>query len=327
MVLMLTRSEILSVLRSAEVVDRVEQAHRALADGEASQPPRPTVALPGSTATLIPMVAASNPQRAVGLKVMTDAPDNPARGLPRQQSLVVLVDSGTGACEAILDGAAITLMRTAAASAVATRHLANPDGTTLGLVGAGRLASAHVEAIRQVRPVETVVVWSRAPSTVERFIHDVRGAGVDVAVAGSPYEVTQTCDVLCTLTPAPDPIVRGEWLRDGMHLNVVGAPPRPTHREVDSAAVLRSRVVVDDLDVARRESGAIAHASAAGLHPEHYSTELGQVVNGTTAGRHHRTEITMYISVGVGIQDVVTARLAVDLARERGLGTEVALTA
>ena len=327
MVLILTRSEITAVLRFDEVIDRVEQAHRALADGQATQATRPNVALPGSTALLIPMVAASVPHRAVGVKVMTDAPDNPPRGRPRQQSVVVLVDPDTGGCEAILDGAAITLMRTAAASAVATRHLANADGTTLGLVGAGRLASAHLKAIRHVRTVETVVVWSRAASTVRRFIDGVRAERVDVVVAGSPREVVQACDVLCTLTPSTDPIVHGDWLHAGMHVNVVGAPPRPSHREIDTRAVRRSRVVVDDLDVAWRESGAIVGALTAGVSQEHCGTELGQVVTGARAGRLDPTEITMYVSVGVGIQDAVTARLAVDIARDNGLGTNVDLTA
>jgi ornithine cyclodeaminase/alanine dehydrogenase len=112
-----------------------------------------------------------------------------------------------------------------------------------------------------------------------------------------------------------------------MHVNVVGAPPRPTHREIDTRAVLRSRVVVDDLDVARHESGAIVNALKAGVDPEHYSTELGQVISGSRVGRRDPAEITMYISVGVGIQDVVTARLAVDIAREQRLGTNVDLAA
>jgi ornithine cyclodeaminase/alanine dehydrogenase len=275
---------------------------------------------------MIPMVAASEPHRAVGLKVMTDAPDNVARGLPRQQSLIVLVDPGTGACEAVLDGAAITLMRTAAASAVATRQLANPGGTTLGLVGAGGQARAHLEAIRQVRPVKKVVVWSRSRSTAERLVKDLRGDDVELSVAGSPREVVAASDVLCTLTPSLHPIVLGEWLRAGMHVNVVGAPPRPSHREIDTEAVVRSRVVVDDAEVARQESGAIVVALAEGaVGPEHCRTELGEVVAGLSIGRRSPAEITMYTSVGVGIQDVVVARLVLDLARAKGLGIDIDL--
>jgi ornithine cyclodeaminase/alanine dehydrogenase len=161
---------------------------------------------------------------------------------------------------------------------------------------------------------------------VERFVHDLRGEDVDLTVAGSPREVVAASDVLCTLTPSLHPIVRGEWLRAGMHVNVVGAPPRPSHREIDTEAVARCRVVVDDAAVARQESGAIAVALAAGaVTPEHCRTELGEVIAGLSAGRRSPAEITMYTSVGVGIQDVVVARLVVDIARTKSLGTDVDL--
>ena len=328
MVMMLTRSEVMGVLRFDDVIESIERAHEALAKRQASQPDRPTVEVPGSSALLIPMVATSAPHRAVGLKLLTDSPENLAHGRPRQQSLVVLVDPATGACEAVLDGAAITRVRTAAASAVATRHLANPAGTTLGLVGAGGLAAAHLKAISQVRSVEKVVVWSRALSTVEQFVDEVRGEDVELVVAGSAAEVVRAADVLCTLTPSPDPIVAGDWLHEGMHVNVVGAPPRRSYREVDIASVVRSRVIVDDRRVARRESETIVTALEAGaVDVEHCDTELGEVIAGTTLGRRNRSDITMYVSVGVGIQDVVTARLAVDLARDKGLGINVDLAA
>jgi ornithine cyclodeaminase/alanine dehydrogenase len=328
MVLMLTRSDVLAVLRLDEVIDRVEAGHRALAEGQAQQPPRTAVELPDSRALLIPMIAASGPDRAVGLKVLTDSPDNLARGLPRQQSVVVLVDPASGGCEAILDGAAVTVLRTAAASAVATRHLANPDAGTLGLVGAGRLAAAHVRAIRHVRPIRTVIVHSRTSSTVERLAAEVRAAGLELVVARTPEEVVRGCDVLCTLTPAPDPIVCGAWLHEGMHLNVVGAPPRPSHREVDTAVLVRSRVIVDDVGVAHAESGLVAHALAAGeIDPARVGTSLGDVIAGHATGRRSPADITTYVSVGVGIQDVVTARLAVDLARTAHLGINVDLAA
>jgi alanine dehydrogenase len=326
-VLIVTRSEARTALRMADVIDAIEEAHRALAEGRAFQPGRPVVPIPGSSAVMIPMAAASGPHQAVGLKVMTDAPDNPAYGRPRQQSVIVLFDPVTGACEAVLDGGAITQVRTAAASAVATKHLANAEGTTLGLVGAGALARAHLRAIRLVRPVTRVVVWSRSESTTERFLDDARGQGVDVVVARTPREVVEAADVLCTLTPSPQPIVLGDWLREGMHVNVVGAPPRPSYQEIDTDAVTRCQLVVDDAGVAMAESGVLAAALADGALPPGPLTELGEVLTGAKKGRRSAQQITMYLSVGVGIQDVVTARLVVDVARELGLGVDADLTA
>ncbi len=331
MVLVITRSDVAKALELDEVIRAVEAAHVELATGTAIQPVRPEVGLPESSVLMIPMVAASGPHNIAGVKLLTDSPDNPANGRPRQQSVILVADPTAGTPEAVIDGALVTRLRTAAASAVATKHLANPDATTLGLVGAGPLAAAHVAAISSVRPIERVVVWSRSSATIRTFIDDVcagPNGDVTVEVADEPRDVVAAADVLCTVTPSRTPIIEGGWLHAGMHLNVVGAPPRPDHREIDSAVVAACRVVLDSRDVALRESGAVLAALADGaVTAEHVHDELGEVIVGTVPGRRRRSDITLYNSVGIAIQDIVTARVVIDAVRERHLAIHIDLTA
>jgi ornithine cyclodeaminase/alanine dehydrogenase len=254
-----------------------------------------------------------------GVKLLADDPANPA-GL-RQQSTIVVLDPRTGSCEAFLHGEAVTRYRTAAASAVATRHLSRPDSRTLGLIGAGAQARAHLAAIRHVRPVDRVLVWSRNAATAHRFAEQVREPGLHVDVVEHPRAAVAGADILCTLTPAPSPIVHGAWFPAGLHVNAVGAPPRPDHREIDTDAVRRSRLVVDTVATAIHESGAIAIPLAAGeLHEADITVELGDVITGAQPGRTDDQQITLFNSVGLAIQDLAAARLVIDAARDGGHG-------
>lgn len=331
MVLLIGRDDVAQALSLHDVITAVEQAHAALFAGTATQPRRTAVSLPDSTTVMLPMVASVGPHRVAGLKLLTDAPDNVAVGLPRQQSVILVIDPATGAPAAIVDGALVTQVRTAAASAVATKHLANPDACTLGLIGAGNLAGAHVAAISAVRPIERVVVWSRSAESAHRFAvsaADQQEDAIRFEVVEHPRDVVDAADILCTLTPSPTPIVEGDWLHEGMHVNAVGAPPRPDHREIDSAVVARARVVVDDSDVALRESGALLAAIDTGhIRPDHVRHELGDVVVGAVPGRSDRREITLFISVGVPIQDLAAARVVIDAIHRTGRGFHFDLTA
>lgn len=231
-----------------------------------------------------------------------------------------------GRCSAVLEGGVLTAFRTAAASAVATRYLARENARTLGLIGAGIEARTHLAAIRCVRPgIERVRVWSRTRATADRFAADMTDHDVAIEIADTPEEATRDADILCTLTPSKEPIVRGAWFSPGMHINAVG-----THwiasREVDTEAVTRSRVVVDSRDANQAECGDLMIPVTEGaITVDHFADELGQIVNGDRPGRQSADEITMYQSVGVAIQDVATAALLVRSARENGVGTEIAL--
>ncbi|UGT55429.1 ornithine cyclodeaminase family protein [Nocardia asteroides] len=326
MTLILSHSDVTAVLDRAEVLAAVERAHADLALGTALVPAPPAVTL--GDAAFVPMVAAADFAGAAAVKLLADLPANRDRGLPVQRSVIVVTSAVDGACEALIDGRLVTAVRTAAASAVATKHLSRQDSSTLGLIGAGGLAVEHTRAIARVRDLETVLVWSRTTATVDRFRAAVADLGLDVRALPTPEAVTRAADILCTLTPAREPVVHGAWFGAGLHVNAVGAPPRADHREVDGAAMRRARVVVDSVATTLTKSGDTLLALAEGAITEAaVRTELGEVIAGRAPGRTGDSDITLFNSVGIGLQDLAAARLLIDKARANGIGTEVDLSA
>jgi alanine dehydrogenase len=324
--LVLTRADIEPLLSMPAVIEAVQRAHADLALGRATQPARHPATVPGSDAVLVPMTAVLGPARIGGVKLLADIPANPAG--PRQQSTIVVLDPVTGACEAFLHGEAITRYRTAATSAVATRLLSRPGSRTLALIGAGAQATAHLEAIRHVRPIDRVLVWSRTTDTARAFADRNSEPGLSIEVVDQPRDAVAEADVLCTLTPAASPVVHGAWFPAGLHVNAVGAPPRPDHREIDTEAVLRAYLVVDTIHTAIHESGAIAIPLGTGeLRSDDVTTELGAVLTGALPGRTSHDQITLFNSVGLPIQDMATARLVIDAAAAAGTGLSIDLTA
>ncbi|WP_299542108.1 ornithine cyclodeaminase family protein [uncultured Streptomyces sp.] len=329
MTLILTRSDILAMLTHEETVVAVERAHADLSRGTAVLPAPPAMRLPGADdgAAFLAMAAVSAPDRLATVKLLADLPGNRARGLPVQRSAILAVSAEDGDCTALLDGAAVTRFRTAAASAVATRALARPDARVLGLIGTGPLALAHAQSLRTVWAYDRVVLWGRTGERARELAARIEAeAGVSAEVLAGPREVTEAADVLCTLTPSREPLVRGAWFRPGLHVNAVGAPPRPDHREIDTEGMRRSVVVVDAYDTALAKSGEVVIALAEGAFgPEHVRRELGDVLTGGCAGRTSPEDITLFDSVGVGLQDLAAARLLIDGARARGLGVHIDL--
>ncbi|PFG42076.1 ornithine cyclodeaminase/alanine dehydrogenase [Isoptericola jiangsuensis] len=329
MPLVLTRTDLTGLVTPADVVAVVEQAFADLADGTAAQAPLSVAAL-DDAAHFLPMTAVSGRAGLAGSKLLADVPGNRQRGLPAQRSVLVLADAHDGAPVAILDGGLPTRLRTAAASAVATRWLAPDDARVVGLVGAGGLALEHVSALAAVRPVEHVVFWTRSDATAATLAAQVGARHPDLKVTrvDTPAAAVGSADVLCTLTPSREPVVRGEWFHPGLHVNVVGAPPRPDHREVDGEAMRRSRIVVDSVSTALHESGDALLAVAEGaIDADACRTELGDVVTGRAAGRRSADEVTLFDSVGLGLLDVAIGRLLVDAARAAGRGLPVDLSA
>jgi alanine dehydrogenase len=252
-------------------------------------------------------------------------PDNSARGLPTQRSMIVVLDREDGAPVALLHGGVPTRVRTAAASAVATRALAREDSRVLGLVGAGGLAREHVEALRGVRDWNRLVIWSRTPVRAKALADSLEWDGA-IEVVEDCASVFAQADAICTLTPSVTPIVRGDWLRPGQHLNVVGARPRPDEREADSVTMARSSVWVDDMATAETKSGDLMLAVAEGaLTLQDVVGTVGQVLAGLRPGRTSPDQITLFDSVGIGAQDLAIADLLVREARARGVGMELDL--
>ncbi|MFD6355494.1 ornithine cyclodeaminase family protein [Nocardia tengchongensis] len=325
MTLILSHSDVRAVLDRGEVLAAVERAHADLARGTAVVPAPPAMSL--GRAAFIPMAAAAESAGAAAVKLLADLPDNRARGLPVQRSVIVVTSAEHGGCEALIDGRLVTAVRTAAATAVATKYLARQDSSSLGLIGAGNLAVEHTRAIARVRTLDTIYVWSRTAATIGEFRTAVADLDLTIEPLDTPEAVTRAADILCTLTPSRDPIVHGAWFTPGLHVNAVGAPPRNDHREVDGEAMRRSRVIVDSIATTLTKSGDTLLAIAEGAIPDSaVTTELGDVITGTSPGRTADTDITLYNSVGIGLQDLATARLIIDKARADGIGTEVDLS-
>lgn len=305
----LTADEIEGLLQIEETLEAVELAHRALAAGSVVMPLRTHTEVPGSNAVLEVITAAM--PGVLGLKAVSVFPDNPANGLPRLASVIVLMNIEDGSCEAVLEADTITARRTAAVSAVATKYLARADARVLGLLGAGVQARAHLDAMRLVRDIRRVLVWTRSERTLETFLEYADHAGIAAEARASAEEVVRGAEILCTVTSAPTPLVEWSWLSAGVHINVVG-----DYREVDSRTLAAATLVLDSRAAVLAECPIVAAALADGLITlEQLDLELGDIVSGSAVGRRSDSDMTLFRSVGLAIQDLAVAQRILQLAR------------
>jgi thiomorpholine-carboxylate dehydrogenase len=243
---------------------------------------------------IMPAVA----KEAMGLKLVSFYPGNAGTDVPTHMAMILLFRADTGEPLAVMDGRLITEMRTAAVSAAATKYLAAPESRVLALLGSGVQAQAHLEALSHLHPYDEIRVWSRTPEHAARFAaaHGATVTSLETAVRGA--------DVIVTATNALEPILRGEWLKPGAHVNAVGSP-RPTWRELDDTA-MRNTLVVDSREAVLKESGDVI-LSGASIY-----AEIGEIFAGLKPAP--ASETTIFKSVGLAIEDVATARLVYDIA-------------
>lgn len=276
-------------------------------------PVRHAHALDGDDALLL--MPAWN-DRVLGTKVVTVMPGNVARGVGTVQAVYLLMDRTTGETLAVLDGEALTLRRTAAASALAARWMARAESSRLLVVGTGRLAGWMARAHLALSPgLAEVAVWGRRPQAARALADDLATAqelyGRRVYAVEDLPDAVSCADIICCVTTATTPVVRGAWLRPGQHLDLVGAF-KPSMREVDDDAVAMSRIVVDTRAGALREAGDLVQAIAAGrLSPDGVAGELADLVTGRIPGRRSVDEITLFKSVGTALEDLAAAALVV----------------
>jgi ornithine cyclodeaminase len=262
---------------------------------------------------------------AFGIKSVSFFPGNEALGLPTHLATVLLLDPRNGNLIAMMDGRLITEMRTAAVSAVSVDLLARRGTSVLGILGSGVQARSHLEAVNLVRPLSHVRVWSRNPEHALTFVRDMtKTVRCPISAVTTPAEAVKKADIVVTATSATDPVLFARDLAPGMHLAVVGSSSARM-RELDGAAVARCRVWVDSRDAARVEAGDILIAEKEGhIKTYHVVGELGDVAN-DLSGRQSDEEITMFKSLGMGVEDVATARLVVERARKAGIGREITI--
>lgn len=301
------REEVARRLTYPVAIRVVREAMIALSRGETRQLLRSI--LPLSPGRLYgSMTGALGAHAPFGSKLISVFQENFARGKQSHQGLVLLFDPGSGAPVCAVHAGELTAIRTAAASAVATDALARKDARTLALLGYGEQASTHLRAIREVRRLEAVTVWGRAPERAAAFAWRMEAElGIPVRAAGSAREAVAEADVVCTLTAASEPVLLGAWVRPGTHLNLVGSSYLGPV-EVDDALVVRSRFVADSREGCLHQGAEFVKAREAGLIGEdHLAGEIGEVLAGTIPGRRSAGEVTVYKSIGHIVQDLSTA--------------------
>ena len=315
-----------------ECIDTMADAFCALAIGEARLPLRQVISLPGSRNLLALMpgqLGVNSPERtraAIGAKVITVFPGNDATPLDSHLGVVLLFEAEMGRLLAIIDASSVTAIRTAAVSGVATKLLSNPDAGDLAILGAGVQAMTHLEAMRVVRTLRRVRVWSRTPERRLQFAEKARQRfGVTVEVTESAEACVRGADLICTVTASREPVLNGTWIAEGAHINAVGAA-LPTARELDSAAVARSLLYVDRLESALAEAGDILIPISEGrFTADHIRGELGQVLMGAVAGRESPTDVTLFKSLGLAVEDLAAARHIYEKGVALGTGVWVSL--
>jgi ornithine cyclodeaminase/alanine dehydrogenase-like protein (mu-crystallin family) len=314
MPLLLTERDVRELLSMPDLIAAMEGALTVFSAGGVVQPVRTVLDLADRHAFfgLMPAYMASTP--AVGAKLVTVYHDNPARGLPSHLATIILLDPETGALAAIMDGRYITEARTAAVSAVSTKKLARPDSSVLAIIGSGVQARSHFEALAHVQRFKEVRAWSPTRANLEAFAA-ATGAramqGAEAAVRGA--------DVIVLVTASPGPVIESSWVKAGAHVISVGAC-RPTQREMDPVLVARSRVFVDSRAAALAESGDVVMGIAEGrFTAAHVIAELGE----PAATRQTPEEVTVFKSLGLAVEDVVSAHLAFERAKEKGKGISI----
>jgi alanine dehydrogenase len=292
----LDESAVQRLLHYQELIPAVARALADLSAGRVVQPVRVVLPIAPHQGFFAVMPAYAG---AMGAKLVTFYPGN--QGIPTHHAVIVLFRAETGEPLAMMDGRLITEMRTAAASAVATQHLARPEATVLAILGSGVQAQSHLEALRHVRPFTEVRVWS--PRNARTF---AERHGVNATA--TPEDAVRGADVVVVATSATTPVLHGRWLSPGTHVNAVGAT-RPNWRELDDELVTGARVFVDSREAALKESGDVMAA-------REVAAEIGEVVAGGRPGRTDAREITLFKSVGVAVEDVASAALVYNAHRK-----------
>ena len=324
--LILSHSEVLELLPMGECMTAVGEALIGLARGEGVQPLRGGFLLPDRRGVLAWMPGSLAAGGVFGVKVLSVVEDPGALGVDSHQGGVLIFDAADGSPLALLEAGAITAVRTAAVSALATDRLARPEAATLAILGAGTQARSHIEAMLEVRPIERIRLWSRDRGKAERFAAEqVKRHGVPVDVEDDAPSAVAGADIVCTTTSAREPILEASALEPGMHVNAVGASI-PSWREIEPGVLALVTLFTDRRESLANEAGEYIQAVEEGLGPAGLVVpEIGEVLNGDHPGRTSETEITLFRSLGLAVEDLAAGRLVSQRARELGVGTEIEL--
>ena len=328
-VLLLTEKDVESLLSISEVMEVVEQAFKEKGLGYAQMPPKLYLLFSRYNGDLRAMPSYLERLDISAVKVVNSHPGNPSKfGLPTVMATIILVDPRSGSPIAIMGGTHITAMRTGAAGGIAAKCLARKDAKIVGLVGAGTQARTQIEALLLLySELETVKVWSRTPETRERFASDMKtvcGDSLKIIPSSEIRDVVAGADIVVTTTPSRKPIVSDKWVSDGMHITCIGADAEGKE-ELDPAILKRAKIVVDDWEQGAHSGEINVPLSKGIISKEDIWGDICEIAAGLKLGRTSRSEITVFMSTGLAVQDAVTAKLAYDKAISKGIGQTIEL--
>lgn len=326
----LSAEDVAKLLPMSDCIQVMRDALASLARGRALVPLRMVMRMPDASGFLGLMPghiqADGGRDGALGMKAVSVFPGNARRGIDTHQGAVLLFEADTGRLSALMDGATITAIRTAAVSGVATDLLAREDAAELAILGAGVQARTHLEAIAAVRPIRRVRVWSRNQEHAASFVKETGGSfGASIDAVPSAESAVRGADVVATVTASPEPILQRGWLKEGVHINAVGSSI-PTTREIDTATMAAVRLFVDRRESAVNEAGDILIPIREGAFTaDHIQAELGDVIIGKDPGRRSAAELTLFKSLGLAVEDVASAAFILKRAQQTGMGQTVKL--
>lgn len=321
-VLWLAQDEVKSVMDMHSDMQVVERAFRQHGLGRVQMPPKSYLYYTAYNGDLRTMPAYLEDENITGVKIVNVHPGNPNRGLPTVMALIILISPETGAPVAIMDGTYLTDIRTGAAGGIAAKYLARKDSKVIGLVGTGNQAKTQLEALFEVFDPELVKITSRTKESCERFIREM----ADITPCEIRYEdeveEVCNCDILVTTTPTRKPIIKAQWIKEGTHINAIGADA-VGKEELDPELLIRSKIVVDDIVQALHSGEVNVPISKHYISENDIHAQLGEVITGLKPGRTSEEEITIFDSTGLAIQDVASAHLVYVRAVSKKLGMQV----
>ena len=322
--LILNKSAVSDALSHGACIDVMAEAMKSVSQRDVVMPLRQFMGVPGTEGKLGLMPGYLGAPRCFGVKIVSKFPRDADSPFGTHVGAIMLFDADEGIPVALLDGGELTAIRTAAASALATRVLARNDASTLAVLGHGEQARHHIKALLHVRPIKRILIWGRSFEKASAFVQSLGlGETIDIAAERDAATAVSRADIVCTVTSATTPIIEGAWLEDGTHVNLVGAAVR-TSAEADVDVITRSKFYVDYRESALAQAGELLNAIETGkVSDRHIAGEIGEVLLSQAKGRESDKEITVYKSLGVSAQDLAASLHAWQSAKAGGHGTTV----
>jgi alanine dehydrogenase len=325
MAILLSKSDVIGLLDMQSTMDAVEQAFKELFESTANMPQRTPIAVPAHEGVALFMPAYLQKLGAIGAKIVTVYKNNvPKYNMPTVLGTIVILDEKTGNTEAIMDGGFITAMRTGAVSGIATKYMARKDSKVASIIGSGIQAKSQIWATCTAHKFEKYLVFSiDPPEKIDEFCKEMQAKhGIPFERAKSAEDAVRQADVLTLATSAKDPIMNFGWLKEGCHINGIGAHA-PAMREIDTETVQKSRIIADLASACLAEAGEFIIPMNEGVwSKDKIAGDLGGVIAGKIQGRTSDSEITLFKSVGLAIQDISTALAVFKLAKDKAVGME-----